>query len=149
MKYICERFEVTNKSISPSLAEKIAKRVDNHSSYVQQLAWLVWVHTDKIATEENFEGAWQDLLDQNTPLFEKQTENLTMYQLNFLKAIIDGVSKEFTTKTVLEKYNLGTSSSVAVVKRALIKKELIDIEKKEIVISDIVLKEWLKREFKM
>jgi AAA+ ATPase superfamily predicted ATPase len=149
VKYICERFEVTNKSISPSLAEKIAKRVDNHSSYVQQLAWLVWVHTDKIATEENFEGAWQDLLDQNTPLFEKQTENLTMYQLNFLKAIIDGVSKEFTTKNVLEKYNLGTSSSVAVVKRALIKKELIDIEKKEIVISDIVLKEWLKREFKM
>lgn len=149
VKYICERFEVTNKSISPSLAEKIAKRVDNHSSYVQQLAWLVWVHTDKIATEENFEGAWQDLLDQNTPLFEKQTENLTMYQLNFLKAIIDGVSKEFTTKTVLEKYNLGTSSSVAVVKRALIKKELIDIEKKEIVISDIVLKEWLKREFKI
>lgn len=149
VKYICERFEVTNKSISLSLAEKIAKRVDNHSSYVQQLAWLVWVHTDKIATEENFEGAWQDLLDQNTPLFEKQTENLTMYQLNFLKAIIDGVSKEFTTKTVLEKYNLGTSSSVAVVKRALIKKELIDIEKKEIVISDIVLKEWLKREFKI
>ena len=149
VKYICERFEVTNKSISPSLAEKIAKRVDNHSSYVQQLAWLVWVHTDKIATEENFEGAWQDLLDQNTPLFEKQTENLTMYQLNFLKAIIDGVSKEFTTKTMLEKYNLGTSSSVAVVKRALIKKELIDIEKKEIVISDIVLKEWLKREFKI
>ena len=149
VKYICERFEVTNKSISPSLAEKIAKRVDNHSSYVQQLAWLVWVHTDKIATEENFEEAWQDLLDQNTPLFEKQTENLTMYQLNFLKAIIDGVSKEFTTKTMLEKYNLGTSSSVAVVKRALIKKELIDIEKKEIVISDIVLKEWLKREFKI
>lgn len=149
VKYICERFEVTNKSISPSLAEKIAKRVDNHSSYVQQLAWLVWVHTDKIATEENFEEAWQDLLDQNTPLFEKQTENLTMYQLNFLKAIIDGVSKEFTTKNVLEKYNLGTSSSVAVVKRALIKKELIDIEKKEIVISDIVLKEWLKREFKI
>ena len=149
VKYICERFEVTNKSISPLLAEKIAKRVDNHSSYVQQLSWLVWVHTDKIATEENFEDAWQDLLDQNTPLFEKQTENLTMYQLNFLKAIIDGVSKEFTSKNILEKYNLGTSASVVVVKRALIKKELIDVEKKEIVISDIVLKEWLKREFKM
>ena len=149
VKYICERFEVTNKSISPLLAEKIAKRVDNHSSYVQQLSWLVWVHTDKIATEENFEDAWQDLLDQNTPLFEKQTENLTMYQLNFLKAIIDGVSKEFTSKNILEKYNLGTSANVAIVKRALIKKELIDIEKKEIVIFDIVLKEWLKREFKI
>ena len=149
VKYICERFDATNKSISPSLAEKIAQKVDSHSSYVQQLAWLVWIHTDEVATEENFEEAWQDLLDQNTPLFEKQTENLTGYQLNFLRAIIDGVSKEFTTKNVLEKYNLGTSSNVAIVKRALIKKELIDTEKKEIVISDIVLKEWLKREFKM
>jgi AAA+ ATPase superfamily predicted ATPase len=149
VKYICERFDATNKSISPSLAEKIAQKVDNHSSYVQQLAWLVWIHTDEVAAEENFEEAWQDLLDQNTPLFEKQTENLTGYQLNFLRAIIDGVSKEFTTKNVLEKYNLGTSSNVAVVKRALIKKELIDTEKKEIVISDIVLKEWLRREFKM
>ena len=149
MKYICERFDATNKTISLSLAEKIAQKVDNHSSYVQQLAWLVWVHTDEVATEENFEEAWQDLLDQNTPLFEKQTENLTGYQLNFLRAIIDGVSKEFTTKNVLEKYNLGTSSNVAIVKRALIKKELIDTEKKEIVISDIVLKEWLRREFKM
>ncbi|MEE1090787.1 MAG: ATP-binding protein [Paludibacteraceae bacterium] len=149
VKYICERFDATNKTISLSLAEKIAQKVDNHSSYVQQLAWLVWIHTDEVATEENFEEAWQDLLDQNTPLFEKQTENLTGYQLNFLRAIIDGVSKEFTTKNVLEKYNLGTSSNVAVVKRALIKKELIDTEKKEIVISDIVLKEWLRREFKM
>lgn len=149
VKYICERFDATNKSISPSLAEKIAQKVDNHSSYVQQLAWLVWIHTDEVATEENLAEAWQDLLDQNTPLFEKQTENLTGYQLNFLRAIIDGVSKEFTTKNVLEKYNLGTSSNVAIVKRALIKKELIDTEKKEIVISDIVLKEWLKREFKM
>jgi AAA+ ATPase superfamily predicted ATPase len=149
VKYICERFDATNKSISPSLAEKIAQKVDNHSSYVQQLAWLVWIHTDEVAAEENFEEAWQDLLDQNTPLFEKQTENLTGYQLNFLRAIIDGVSKEFTTKNVLEKYNLGTSSNVAIVKRALIKKELIDTEKKEIVISDIVLKEWLRRELKM
>lgn len=149
VKYICERFDATNKTISLSLAEKIAQKVDNHSSYVQQLAWLVWIHTDEVATEENFEEAWQDLLDQNTPLFEKQTENLTGYQLNFLRAIIDGVSKEFTTKKVLEKYNLGTSSNVAIVKRALIKKELIDTEKKEIVISDIVLKEWLRREFKM
>lgn len=149
VKYICERFGATNKSISPLLAERIVQKVDNHSSYVQQLAWLVWIHTDKVATEENFEEAWQDLLDQNTPLFEKQTENLTGYQLNFLRAIIDGVSKEFTTKNVLEKYNLGTSSNVVIVKRALIKKELIDTEKKEIVISDIVLKEWLKRELKM
>ena len=75
--YIRRRFEVTGKQISKELAEKICQRVDNHSSYVQQLAWLVWIHTDKTATEQDFEAAYQDIIDQNTPLFEKQTESLT------------------------------------------------------------------------
>ena len=41
--YICGRFEATGKSISPELAEKVCEAVDNHSSYVQQLSWLIWV----------------------------------------------------------------------------------------------------------
>ncbi|MBO8429486.1 MAG: ATP-binding protein, partial [Bacteroidetes bacterium] len=49
--YICGRFEATGKHISKELAERICQIVDNHSSYVQQLAWLVWIHTDKVATE--------------------------------------------------------------------------------------------------
>ena len=71
---------------------------------MQQLAWLVWIHTDKIATEQDFESAYQDIIDQNTPLFEKQTESLTTYQMNFLRAILDGIHSEFTTQEVLQKY---------------------------------------------
>ena len=61
--YIRRRFEVTGKQISKELAEKICQRVNNHSSYVQQLAWLVWIHTDKTATEQDFEAAYQDIID--------------------------------------------------------------------------------------
>ena len=144
--YICGRFEATGKQISKELAEKICQRVDNHSSYVQQLAWLVWIHTDKVATEQDFEEAYQDIIDQNTPLFEKQTESLTTYQMNFLRAIIDGVHSEFTTQEVLQKYQLGSSANVSIVKRALVKKELIEIEKRQAIIPDPVMKVWLKRE---
>ena len=63
--YICGRFEATGKHISAELAGKICRAVDNHSSYVQQLAWLVWIHTDETATEQDFEGAYQDIIDQN------------------------------------------------------------------------------------
>lgn len=122
--YICGRFEATGKHISKELAEKICQKVDNHSSYVQQLAWLVWIHTDKIATEQDFEEAYQDIIDQNTPLFEKQTESLTTYQMNFLRAILDGIHSEFTTQEVLQKYQLGSSANVSIVKRALVKKSL-------------------------
>ena len=144
--YICGRFEATGKRISVELAEKICRKVDNHSSYVQQLAWLVWIHTDEIATEQDFEAAYQDIIDQNTPLFEKQTESLTTYQMNFLRAIVDGVHSEFTTQDILQKYRLGSSANVSIVKRALVKKELIEIEKRRAVIPDPVMEAWLKRE---
>ena len=147
VEYICNRFEKTGKHISEELAERICKIVDNHSSYVQQLSWLVWVHTDKTATENNFKEAYQDLIDQNTPLFEKQTESLTTYQMNFLRAIVGGVESEFTKQEVLTEYQLGSSANVSIVKRALEKKELIGIEKRKISIPDPILKEWLRREF--
>ncbi len=146
IEYIYKRFDATGKHISEELAEKICQRVDNHSSYVQQLAWLVWIHTDKVATEQNFDEAYQDIIDQNTPLFEKQTESLTTYQMNFLRAIIDGVHSEFTTQEVLQKYQLGSSANVNIIKRALVKKELIEIENRRVVIPDPIMKEWLKKE---
>ena len=144
--YICERFKATGKTISPELAERVCVAVECHSSYVQQLAWLIWVNTDKIATEKDFEEAYRDILAQNTPLFEKLTENLSSYQMNFLRAIIDGVRKEFSAQEVVQKYKLGSSANVAIVKRALVKKELVEIEKREVIISDPLLKAWLKQE---
>lgn len=149
ISYICGRFEATGKQISRELAEKICQRMDNHSSYVQQLAWLVWIHTDEVATEQDFEAACQDIIDQNTPLFEKQTESLSTYQMNFMRAIIDGVNSEFTKQEILQKYKLGSSANVSIVKRALVKKELIEIEQRQAIIPDPVMKVWLKRELRL
>lgn len=145
--YICERFENTGKIISKELAERICTAVDNHSSYVQQLAWLVWVHTGKTASTQNFEEAHKDLIDQNTPLFEKQTENLSSYQMNFLRVLVDGVRSEFATSEIIRKYRLGSSANVTIVKRALIKKELIETEGRYIKLADPVMGLWLRREF--
>lgn len=147
--YIRSRFEATGKSIPAELAEEICRRVNNHSSYVQQLAWLVWTRTGKEATRQELEAAFQDIIDQNTPLFEKQTESLTSFQMNFLRAIIDGVHSEFTTQEVMRKYQLGSSANVSIIKRALIKKELIEIDKRKAVIPDPIMKVWLQRELRM
>ena len=146
VSYICSRFQATGKEISEALAEKICQRVENHASYVQQLAWLVWIHTDQVATDQDFDAAFQDLLDQNTPLFEKQTDSLTTYQMNFLRAIISGVQSEFTSQEILQKYQLGTSANLSRIKNSLINKELIEIEKKQVTIPDPVMKVWLEKE---
>lgn len=106
----------------------------------------MWIHTEIIATENDFLSACQDIIDQNTPLFEKQIESLTTYQMNFLRAIIDGVHSEFTTQEILHKYQLGSSANVSIIKRALVKKEIIEIEKHQVIIMDPVMAMWLKRE---
>lgn len=77
-------------------------------------------------------------------LFEKKS--LTTYQMNFLRAIIDGAHSEFATQEVIHKYQLSSSANVSIIKRALIKKELIEIEKRRVVIPDPVMKVWLKKE---
>lgn len=148
VSYICERFESTGKHISKELAERVCLAVDNHSSYVQQLAWLLWIQTQTEATEQNFIDAYKDLIDQNSPLFEKQTENLSAYQMNFLRALVDGINSEFTSQEVLQKYRFGSSANVSAIKRALIKKEIIETDNKQVQLADPVMKLWLKQEFK-
>jgi len=142
--YICDRFDKTGKFISKDLAERVCLTVDNHSSYVQQLAWLLWIHTPKEVTEGIFLEAHQDLIDQNSPLFEKQIENLTAYQMNFLRALVDGIYSELTSQEVVQGYKLGTSANISIIKKALLKKELIEIENKKTYIADPVMKLWLK-----
>ncbi len=146
--YICSRFEKTQKSISPQLAERICLTVENHSSYVQQLSWLVWIHVRSAATEQDFLRARQELIDQNSPLFERQTENLSAHQMNFLRALVDGVHREFTSQQVLQKYRLGSSANVSVVKRALVKKELIETHGSQASLADPVLGLWLEQLFR-
>ena len=43
-----------------------------------------------------------------------------------MRALLDGVSQDFTSKEVMEKYNLGTLGNINRLKQALIKKELIE-----------------------
>lgn len=147
VEYICGRFKSSGKSISEALAEKICTKVDNHSSYVQQLSWLVWIYTTTEATEQILDDALTDMIDQNSILFEKQTENLSSYQINFLRALADGVESEFTTQETLREYNLGTSANISIIKRALMKKELIESENRRVVLTDPVMRLWIKREF--
>jgi hypothetical protein len=144
--YICLRFEKTGKQISQQLAEKICTSVENHSSYVQQFAWLLWTQTTVIAGDEEFNEAHDDLLNQNGILFYQYIDGLSSYQLNFLKALADGNESGFTNSDVLKKYSLSSSANVARIKKALEKKELVDISGQKVSLIDPVFKIWLRRE---
>ena len=145
IKYIQSRFSITKKTIPSEMVERICLTVDNHSSYVQQLAWLIWIRTEEEATEKDFEEAMNDLINQNSILYYNYLENLTALQINFLHAIVDGIHNEFSKKEVLTKYNLGASSNISRIRKSLEQKELIDIYPQKIMINDPVFQLWFKR----
>ena len=146
VEYICDRFKVTGKEISRELASEICTVTDRYSSYVQQLAWLVWLRTDKHATKEDVEFGIDRMLDACEPLFIQQTESLSAYQMNFLRALANGVHTGFTRSEILDTYQLGTAANTSRLKKALTEKDLIMMTApKTLEISDPILTLWLKR----
>lgn len=146
VEYICDRFRVTGKEISRELASEICTVTDRYSSYVQQLAWLVWLSTDKHATKEDVEFGIDRMLDACEPLFIQQTESLSAYQMNFLRALANGVHTGFTRSEILDTYQLGTAANISRLKKALTEKDLIMMTApKKLEISDPILALWLKR----
>ena len=147
VKFIRERFKETGKEISDITARQICELTDNYSCYVQQLALILWNNFDETHQEASLKEAYEELLEHCGVLFEQQTIDLTSYQMNFLHAIIDGHSGDLSKSSVIKKYGLSSSSNVQRLKSSLLKKELIDIENRGYVITDPILKEWLRRIF--
>lgn len=146
VNFICERFEATGKHISRELAHEICLTTECYSSYVQQLAWLVWLRTDDEASSDDLQQAINRLLDTCESLFIQQTESLSEYQMNFLRALTEGVHTSFTQQAVLKKYRLGTSANIARLKKALVEKDLIDTTAPNYLeISDPILSLWLRK----
>lgn len=144
--FICSRFEKYGKKISEAYAGRICQVVKNYSSYVQQLAWNVMAETEKEVNEESFEEGLKALLEQSSGLFIQQTEGLTTYQLNFIRLLCQGIHAGFTTQAVSETYPLGSKSNIDRIKKSLMDKEIITIEKEGIFLADSVFELWFKRE---
>jgi hypothetical protein len=143
--YISDRFKREQKHISETFIKALCESVEYQSSYVQQLAYNVFLLTETEVTESILNQAVEDLVDQNSGIFIEQVQSLTTYQLNFLRAVLAGNHSGFGEKEIRENYDLGVPSNIARLKKSLIDKELIEITKDGIIIGDPVLRFWLKK----
>jgi len=144
--FIRAKFQETGKTISTEQAAKICEFTENLSSYVQHLAWVVWYKSNKVVTNKDITAAVDDLLEQNKVFFQREVEQLSELQLNFLRALANGVSTGFSRKDVIKKYRLESSANIQSVKKALIKKDIIDVDGTEISFNDSLFKLWLNRQ---
>lgn len=145
--FICGKFAEKGKKISEEFVKQICTTVNNHSSYIQQLAWNVMVNTEQEVTDEIFQQAISELLAQSGPLFVQQIQGLTTYQMNLIRCLCQGIHKDFTSKGVLETYQLGSKSNISRLKKTLIEKEIIEEEGDIITLADPVFEIWFKKEY--
>jgi len=139
--FVVSAFRKTGKFISEDLALLIARRMENHPYFVQQLAHTVWTATIKHCTDREFHDSLDVLLTQHAILFQREVDGLTNPQINFLKALSSNVT-QFSAAETLRTYRLGTSGNVNRIKESLVSKEVIDIVQQRIEFIDPLFKVW-------
>ena len=112
VNFIVDGFKNTGKSIDEETAVLIPQIMKNHSWYVQQLSHYTWNLTGKKASKEQIKMALKELIQANTPLYQREVQGLSEKQINFLKAIAKG-EKQLMGNEVMQKYQLGTPRNIS------------------------------------
>ena len=146
VEFFKSRFADTGKSIDNEASNLIAKLVDNHPYYAQQLAQLSWLRTKNVCTVDIVYEAHTALVEQLSLLFVTITETLTTQQLNYLKALIAG-EKAISSTAVMHRYQISSTTSISRSKAALIKNDILDNKAGEISFQDPIYAYWLKTEY--
>ena len=146
VEFFKSRFADTDKNIDDEASHLIAKLVDNHPYYAQQLAQLSWLRTKEVCTVEIVREAHTALVEQLSLLFVTITETQTTQQLNYLKALIAG-EKAISSTEVMHRYQISSSTSISRSKTALIKNDILDNKAGEISFQDPIYAYWLKTEY--
>ena len=144
--YVQSHFEERQRHISRELAAQLCLTVEQQSSYVQQLASILMgmLSLGEEATERHLGIALNSLLDASTPLFKQQIAMLTGYQMNFLRAILAGHNSNFGESEIRETFNLGSPSNIPRLKNALLERDLIEQDGRDVFISDPLFKRWMQ-----
>ena len=146
VSFITDRFEQTVKRISTTQASHIAQYVACHPYYVQQLAQLVWLRTETVCKDTLIDTAFEALVGQLSLLFSNIIDTLTAKQISFLQAIAHG-ERNFSSREVLSKYQLGTSANIKNLRKAMQDKDLIDVMPNSIQLQDPLLAYWLTHKY--
>ena len=146
-EYIVSHFADRYRRISEEHASEICSMVQNHSSYVQQLSWIIFSLIDEgeCVEERHLKAGINSLLNSQEQLFMQQIEPLTAYQMNFLRCIVAGHHENFGDEEIRENFDLGSVSNITRLKAALVEKDLVEIEGRRFYITDPVFALWFGR----
>jgi len=144
--FIQTKFKTTKKILPKELAEKIIEICECHPYYIQYLCNIIWekVKAKESIKKKNFSESLDLLLSRESSTYETTWDLLTIKQRQVLLALAKVAPDEkLFSSAFLERYSLGSASSVQRTLRSLIDKDLIDKEGDFYTIIDVFFKKWL------
>ncbi len=143
--YIVKGFMMTGKVVERDLVLGACKLFRGNMWYLNHFISICDSMTKGYINEGILMEALSVILSIHEPKFIAMVDDLTDFQLSFLRAVLDGVTK-FSSVEVISRYHLNSSANVRRVKDALKKKEILTFnENDEPVVLDPLFEYWVSR----
>ena len=143
--HVVRGFLTAGKVVDNELIAGVVKLFRGNIWYLNHFASVC----DSLSKGYMNEGILMDalgiMISIHEPGFKAITDDLSVYQLSFLRAVLEGESR-FSSTEAVEKYGMNSSANVRRVKDALKKKEIITFnEKEEPVFLDPLFEYWMDK----
>jgi len=145
-KFIKSHFKSDNRIIDNKALDLVIEYSQGHTFYVQYLCNKLYGTQQEKIVSDMVSTTLFSILEENEVFYYNFRNLLTSFQYKLLKAIAkEKVVVKPTSKIFIRKYDLGTPSSVKTGLNALLAKELVYSDQKEIRVYDVFFSLWLAR----
>jgi len=143
--YVRERFRSGGREISEELAGLIFERISGNPYYLQKLCHILFDSGEgKEKEEDAVFRAFRSLLESEKGYFEATLDSLTARQRSLLTALAKEPTTSIYSSEYTQRHSLGSLGGIQQSVEALSKSDLIAKENGVWMVTDPVLKAWLK-----
>lgn len=143
-EYISSGFTSLGRVIEMEEAMTICDVCSSNMWYIKHLCSICHSQPAGYVNHRIVNQCTDSLLSIHEPRFHQIMLDLTTNQINFIKAVLDGVEK-FSSAEIIESYHLNSSANVFRIKDALKKKEVLSFDKDDHAqFIDPLFEYWLK-----
>ena len=145
MKFVIKQFskgpiKVEEKIISTIL--EISENVPYNVQYLCHHLWNRCLLTKKVK-EDDIDAVLDKIINEQAANYIAVWDGLSLHQRLLLKAVIKSPGQPLFSKDFIFENELGTPGSIQKSISLLTKKNIIDVEGKEIRFNDVFFKEWV------
>ena len=145
IEHVVKGFLTSGKVVDRELLQGMCRLFRDNIWYINHFSAICDSLTRGYIMEQTFKDALDRIIAIHEPRFVAAMNDLTTFQLNLLRAILDG-HKRFSSAEIIRRYGLNSSANVRRLKDALCKKEIVTFDADDNpVILDPLFDYWVRK----